>query len=145
MAEPRVAPYGEWRSPISAEMTAEGTLSLGSPCFAEDGIYWSERRASEGGRTVIVRLSDHGAVQDVTPAPFNARTRVHEYGGGAYLVYAGVVYFSNYSDQKLYKVSPGVAPKPVSRTEGMRYADGIADPHRGRLILVREDHTVGDQ
>jgi dipeptidyl aminopeptidase/acylaminoacyl peptidase len=145
MADPRVAPYGEWQSPISAEMTAEGSLSLDSPCFAEDGIYWSERRASEGGRTVIVRLSDDGAMQDMTPAPYNARTRVHEYGGGGFLVHGGTVYFSNYADQKLYRVSPGGEPEAISRTEGMRYAEGVADPHRGRLILVREDHTIGDR
>ncbi len=145
MAEPRTAPYGEWQSPITAEMTAAGGMRLGSPCFADDGIYWSEGRPAEGGRTVIVRRSNDGATQDVTPVGYNARTRAHEYGGGAFLVHEGVVYFSNFADQRLYRVRPGEEPAAISRTENMRYADGIADPSRARLILVREDHTGGDR
>jgi hypothetical protein len=145
MAEPRTAPYGEWQSPITAEMTAAGGMRLGSPCFAEDGIYWSEGRPAEGGRTVIVRRGNDGATQDVTPAGYNAGTRVHEYGGGAFLVHGGVAYFSNFADQRLYRMHPGEEPEAISRTENMRYADGIADPSRDRLVLVREDHSGGDR
>jgi Tol biopolymer transport system component len=70
---------------------------------------------------------------------------VHEYGGGAYLAHGGVVYFSNFDDQRLYRLRPGSAPEVISKTEGMRYADAVADSRRGRLILIREDHTVEDR
>ncbi|MGH2345345.1 MAG: S9 family peptidase [Chloroflexota bacterium] len=145
MAEPRMAPYGEWQSPITAEMTGAGSMRLGSPHFANDGIYWSEGRPVEGGRNVIVRRGSDGGIQDVTPAGYNVRTRAHEYGGGSSLIHEGVIYFSNYDDQRLYRVRPGEEPEAISRTKNMRYADGVADPSRGRIILVREDHTSGDR
>jgi dipeptidyl aminopeptidase/acylaminoacyl peptidase len=80
-------------------------------------------------------------MEDVIPPPFNARNRVHEYGGGDLAVLDGVVYFSNFSDQRLYRVTPGGTPEPVTSTTGMRYADGVIDGRRRRLICVREDHS----
>ena len=80
---------------------------------------------------------------DLTPPGYDVRTRVHEYGGGAYLAAGGVVYFSNLSDQRMYRQVPGSEPQPFTRTEGMRYADAILDASHGRIIAVREDHTTG--
>jgi hypothetical protein len=79
----------------------------------------------------------------VTPTGFNARTTVHEYGGGAYLVDAGSVYFSNYADQQLYRQSPGEAPQPITSAEKMRYADAVIDRRRNLIYAVREDHSEG--
>jgi hypothetical protein len=102
-----------------------------------------ELRPTEGGRNVIVKHSADGSFTDVTPPPFNARTRVHEYGGGDYIVGNGVVYFSNFADQRLYKqVGPGETPRPLTPIADVRYADACMDHTRGRLICVREDHTV---
>jgi len=99
-------------------------------------------RPSEGGRNVIVRLDASGAATDVNPPPFNARTRVHEYGGGDYVVSDGVTYFSNYADQRLYKQILGGEPRPITPDADLRYADASVDAKRRRLICVREDHTV---
>jgi len=80
-------------------------------------------------------------MSDVTPLPFNARTRVHEYGGGAFAVADGTVYFSNFADQRLYRQDRGARPMPITPEVDLRYADGVIDRRRGRMICVREDHS----
>jgi len=109
--------------------------------FDGDDVYWTEGRPAEAGRNVLVRRAPDGATVDVTPAPFNARTRVHEYGGGAVLVDRGVVIFSNFADQRLYRVAPGGTPEAITPDGALRYADCVVDPARNRLICVREDHS----
>ena len=79
-----------------------------------DDIYWVEMRPDEGARNVIVRRSPDGSSQDVTPPPFNVRTRVHEYGGLCFWVSDGVVFFVNYADQRVYRQEPGGQPTPIT-------------------------------
>src|SRR5688572_11275366 len=104
MTSPRQAPYGSWKSPITADLIVQGTVGIGMLALDGEDVYWNESRPTEGGRMVIVRRTPDGATHDVNPPPFNARTRVHEYGGGEYLVHQGTVYFSNFADQHLYRV-----------------------------------------
>jgi dipeptidyl aminopeptidase/acylaminoacyl peptidase len=141
MAEPKTAPYGSWRSPITSDLIVSETIWPGKIALDGDDIYWSEMRPAEGGRYVIVRRTSDGEIVDVTPAGFNARTTVHEYGGGAYVVDNGTVYFSNFADQRLYRQDRGADPRPITPEHKLRYADGVIDRQRGRLICVREDHT----
>jgi dipeptidyl aminopeptidase/acylaminoacyl peptidase len=115
-------------------------VGLGEIRLDGEAVYWAEMRPGEGGRSVIVRRALDGTVSDQTPPPFNARTRVHEYGGGAFTVQDGVIYFSNFSDQRLYRQDPGEAPRPITPEGEWRYADGLIDSQRGRMICVREDH-----
>ena len=143
MTEPEVAPYGSWRSPIGAELIASGAVSVGQLVLDGDDAYWIETRPTEGGRGVVVRRGADGRVSDVTPPGFYVRTRVHEYGGGAFAVSGGVVYFSNFADQRLYRQDPGEEPRPLTPDVDLRYADGDVDRRRGRMVCVREDHTVG--
>src|SRR5262249_35296275 len=86
MVPPQVAPYGSWKSPITSDLIVSGTMGLEQVILDGADIYWIEARPAEGGRNVIVRRTPGGRTADVTPAPLNARTRVHEYGGGAYTV-----------------------------------------------------------
>ena len=139
-------PYGAWTSPITSDFLVSSSIRLGLPIAVGADVYWAEGRPAEGGRQVIVRRTPEGATADMMAAPFNARTRVHEYGGGA-ATFAddGTIYASNFEDQKLYRVRPGEAPQPITHTDGMRYADGVIDVERGRLICVREDHTGGGE
>jgi dipeptidyl aminopeptidase/acylaminoacyl peptidase len=141
MSDTQVAPDGSWKSPITSDLIVAGTVSLGQIELDGEDVYWSESRPSEGGRNVIVRRSPDGQISDITPPPFNARTRVHEYGGGAYFVSNGAAYFSNYTDQRLYRQEPGGEPEAITPGADMRYADGVMDHRRGRIICVREDHT----
>ena len=100
-----VAPYGTWTSPISAQTVAAQGLRLGFVALDGDDIYWLEGRPHEGGRNALVRRSADGTIADVTPRDHNVRTRVHEYGGGAYVVSNGVVYYSNFADQRIYRIA----------------------------------------
>jgi dipeptidyl aminopeptidase/acylaminoacyl peptidase len=138
---PIISPYGSWKSPISATLVAGAEVGLEQVRLDGDDIYWIERRAHEGGRKVIVRRSSGGRVTDVTPAGFNARTRVHEYGGGDYAVLNGRVIFSNFTDQRLYLQELGSEPKPLTPQAAQRYADGQFDRRRNSFFCVREDHS----
>ena len=144
---PIIAPYGSWTSPVTAGAIVAESVTIGSVAIDGDAILWTESRPAEGGRNVIVRATAHGAVSDVNPPPFNARTRVHEYGGGAWLASGGTVWFSNYDDQRIYRQDAGAAPLPITPPAPLRYADTALDrahgstPGAGRLICVREDHT----
>jgi dipeptidyl aminopeptidase/acylaminoacyl peptidase len=139
------ASYGSWKSPIDADLIVKGSVGLSQPRFDGDDIYWIEMRPTEGGRNVIVKRDSAGNRSDINPAPFNARTRVHEYGGGDYIVSNGIVYFSNFSDQRLYRVIDGGPPEAITPEAQMRYADAVLDQTRQRLICVREDHSVADK
>jgi dipeptidyl aminopeptidase/acylaminoacyl peptidase len=141
MIAPQVAPYGSWKSPITSDLIVSETIRLGEIVLDGEDIYWAEMRPAEGGRYVVVRRTPDGRTADVTPSPFNARTRVHEYGGGAFAVADGTVYFSNFADQRLYRQDPGAEPRPITPEMALRYADSVVDRRRGRIICVREDHT----
>ncbi len=139
------SPYGSWKSPITSDLIVADTIGLGELRLDGDDVYWSELRPTEGGRSVIVKRTPDGQIQDVTPAPFNVRSRVHEYGGGAYFVHQGVVYFSNFTDQRIYRQEPGQVPVPISPEGKFRYADGVMDAQRSSIICVREDHTCNGE
>lgn len=145
MAKPQAAPYGSWKSPISTDVVVEGSLSLGQVALDGDDIYWSEGRPAEKGRVVIMRRTADDATSEVTPPEFYVRSRVHEYGGGAYTVLEGTAYFSNYHDGRIYRqVVPDGSPEPITPADvDFRYADFVVDRSRNRLISVREDHTMG--
>ncbi len=147
MSSRKIAAYGTWASPITSDLIVSQTIALGSPLLDGGDTYWLEGRPAEGGRQVIVRMSADGEVTDITPPPFNARTRVHEYGGGAVLVHQGTVYFSNFTDQQLYRVHTGGEPQHLTEPSPMRFADCVMDVGRGRtaregrLVCIREDHS----
>src|SRR5215210_1058797 len=141
MPERRVAPYGSWGSPISSDLIVRGMVGLMGVVIDGKDVYWLETRPTEGGRNVVVLRTPDGRTEDVTPQPFNARTRVHEYGGGNFAVNRGEVYFSNFADQRIYRRSPGEEPLPLTPETGRRYADMVVDQDRRRLIAVREDHV----
>ena len=144
-----VAPYGTWTSPISASTVAEQGVRLGFVALDGDDVYWLEGRPHEGGRNALVKRSADGTIADVTPRDHNVRTRVHEYGGGAFIVSNSVVYYSNFADQRIYRVAAGstrqdpasLAPEPITPEGDWFYADATIDARRRRLICVREDHS----
>jgi dipeptidyl aminopeptidase/acylaminoacyl peptidase len=142
MGERNIAPYGAWKSPISSDAITSDTLELGQIAIDGDDIYWNELRPTEDGRNVVVRCGSDGQIADITPPGFNARSTVHEYGGGAFAVDRGMVYFSNYADQRLYLQDHGGEPRAITPAGDWRYADGIVDRRRRRMICIREDHTA---
>jgi dipeptidyl aminopeptidase/acylaminoacyl peptidase len=136
-----VSPYGSWKSPITSDLIVSGTVGLGQIAIDGDDIYWVEGRPSEAGRSVLVRRTSDGKITDVTPPPFNVRTRVHEYGGTAFAVARAVIYFSHFADQRIYCQKLDSQPEPLTPAADCRYADIIVDQQRNRLICVREDHA----
>ncbi|MGH8718838.1 MAG: prolyl oligopeptidase family serine peptidase, partial [Burkholderiales bacterium] len=135
------APFGSWKSPITSELIASGVIGLGQIVLDGEDVYWVEQRPQEAGRNVVVKLNADGAVRDVIPTPFNVRTRVHEYGGGAYTVADNIIYCCNFTDQRVYRQVQGSAPEPITVAREVRFADLIFDRRRNQLVCVREDHT----
>lgn len=160
---PAIAPYGGWQSPITSALIVEDSVSFGDIALRGNAIYWSELRPQEDARSVIARrvIGDADPATgvraisggDITPRGFSARSRVHEYGGGAFCVGADydapggdIVYFSNFADGRIYRQRIGAdgsvdAPQPLTPAADMRYADGVICDRRRLMICVREDHT----
>jgi dipeptidyl aminopeptidase/acylaminoacyl peptidase len=143
MSERVKTPYGAWPSPVSANMIADTTISLGTIIVDGEDLYWLEGRPSEGGRVVLVR-DRNGAVQDITPSDYSVRSRVHEYGGGAAMVADGTVYFVNQKDQGIYRQAEDEVPRLLTGSERDRFADMVLDRTGNRLICVRERHDEDD-
>jgi dipeptidyl aminopeptidase/acylaminoacyl peptidase len=137
----RVAPYGSWASPLTAEVLTAQALQFVSLRAAADALYWVECRPHESGRFVLVRRAADGTVTDVTAAPYSARSRVHEYGGQAFDVSDDdSVVFVNFADQRLYRVDPGEAPRPLTPDVALRFLQPTLDRARARVLAVCEDH-----
>lgn len=146
MTAPCSAPYGAWKSPITSDLIVAGAVGLGGITADGDSVYWLESRPTERGRSVLVRRGPNGQIADLTPPPFNVRTRVHEYGGGEYLAAGDEIFFVNFADQRVYRLGAqsDEAPQPITPELPLRYADFVLDRGRGRLICVREDHRDPD-
>ena len=138
---PITAPYGTWTSPLSARSVSAGSVQLSRVILDGDDLYWLERRPEEGGRGVVVTRGPHGGIADVTPIGTNVRTRVHEYGGAAYTVSQRIIYYSEFADQRVYRLEAGGVPEPLTPAGQWCYADFTVDPARPRLVCVREDHA----
>ncbi|WP_199700710.1 dipeptidyl-peptidase 5 [Jiangella rhizosphaerae] len=146
---PETAPYGSWPSPVSAEIVAENDGRPGWVSHAGGALWWVRPQPAEGGRVALLRLPDGAAEPEVVlPAPWNVRTRVHEYGGLAYVVAPdGAVVFAEYSDQRLYRFVPGSGDEPAPLTpspsipSGLRYAEPVLAPSGTEIWCVREEHT----
>lgn len=139
----KTVPYGQWLSPISAAIVAQGARPLGQLAIKGADIHFLEGRAMEGGRNTLMR-AEAGACVECTPAPFNVRNGVHEYGGGAYLLLDDGIVFSHFADHRLY-LRQGESPAlPISVGNKLRYADLVCDRRNRQLICVREDHNLSD-
>ncbi|HMM83784.1 MAG TPA: S9 family peptidase, partial [Terrimesophilobacter sp.] len=140
-----VAPYGSWESPITAASLVATGHPVGGGTFVSDDVWWLESRPAEGGRLAVRRHDGDGKPVDVIPAPWNARTRVHEYGGGAWAATDdGVLVFAEFSDQRLYRLDPGTTvPTPLTPADmGMRFA-GLSI-EGDEVIAIRETHRGSD-
>lgn len=143
---PRVLPYGSWPTPITSELVVRAArLPSGLALDGED-LWWSESRPEEGGRTAVLRRRADGTVEEVLPAPGNARSGVHEYGGGAWWVRDGVLWFVDWATQRLHRLEPGgepvaLTPEPAV-PRGLRYADGDVSPDGSTILCVLEEHPA---
>ncbi len=141
---PKIASYGCWKSPMTSDLIVAETIGISSIVVDNNAIYWLEGRPQEKGRNVLVQWTSDGQTMDITPQPFNVRTRVHEYGGGAYLIAHETVYFVNFGDQRVYQQKRNSYPEPLTPENQYYYADFILDSQNNRLICVAEDHGLSD-
>ena len=145
-----VAPYGSWPSPITIDLVAgEGGVSFGFLGMSDEGIYWTESRPQEQGRTALVFAPYGGEPVDVVPEGFNVRSRVHEYGGGAWCRDGSTIYCSSFDDSRLYRIEgPGAAPVAITpeppAPHAWRYADGRVFDDGRMIVCVRESHGEGE-
>lgn len=141
MDTPQVAAYGSWKSPITSDTIVSKTIGIANVALDRQNIYWLEKRPQEKGRNLIVGYFSEEGIKDVTPAPFNVRTKIHEYGGGAFTIERDTIYFVNYSDSLIYRQAIGGQPEPITEAAKRRYGDIIVDARRNRLICVCEEST----
>ncbi len=140
-------PYGAWPSPVTADFATARFVSFADLKFSGDRHYWLEQRPGEGGRSVLVAANGRRR-RDITPARMNVRSRVYEYGGGAYALSHDAAYFVNFLDQCIYAApldgdAPGHPPRRVTRGDATERFGGLEwDAHRRCLIAIRERHRV---
>ena len=138
-------PYGTWTSPITSQLLVADAVTIEDAAVGEVDVWWSERRPQEGGRVQIVRHRPGGERVDVLPEGFAARTRVHEYGGGAWWLHGADLVFANWADQRLWRLDAGadaafpLTPEPAIE-HGDRYADGRFTADGRWSVCVRERH-----
>lgn len=140
-----IAPHGSWSSPIGADRIVASSIGVAEVKLTPQGCYWLERRPLEGGRSVVVFQDRQGRHGDLTPPGFNVRTKVHEYGGGAYGVWGDRLYFVNFGDQCLYGQIAGGEPQRLTEPGSHRYADLQISPQGDRLVAVVEEHRDGGE
>jgi dipeptidyl aminopeptidase/acylaminoacyl peptidase len=142
---PRVTlPYGSWPSPISIDMVITGGRGLAEPMLEGGDVYVLESRPEDGGRVTLLRIGADGTDVELTPAPANVRTRVHEYGGGAWTVGDGLVVRSEFADGSLWRIDPDASTRALVTVPGLRFADMAIERARGRVLAVQEDHRADD-
>jgi dipeptidyl aminopeptidase/acylaminoacyl peptidase len=137
------APYGSWPTPFTSASVVAGAVRLGELVLDGDDVLWAEGRPAEGGRNQIVRRRPDGTCADLLPGEMNARTAVHEYGGGGWWARDGVVWFANWADQRLYRLADAepvpLTPEPAT-PRADRFADGDLAPDGATIVCVRERH-----
>src|SRR5262245_36559014 len=135
-----VAPYGSWASPFPIERLTDRVVFLAEPKGVDGVRWWLEGRPDEGGRQALFRREGDGTMVRLTPEGFNARSRVHEYGGAATLISGDLVIVSDFTTGRLHRVSAPGQIEPITPERAWRYADLVHDAARNRLIAIREDH-----
>jgi len=144
-----IRPYGTWPATLGADLVAGASdPRYGNVDVDRARVRWTEARAAEGGRVAVVE-SRGGQILDLTPPTANARTRAHEYGGGAVFYHGETVFYSDFSDGRLYRLdAAGAEPRPITPEpavpHALRYADGVVTPDGAAVICVRERHADGD-
>lgn len=140
------ARYGSWASPITGELLVENVVAPSQLLTQGDDIYWNERRPNEQARQVVVVQRANGDIEDLLPAPYSARTLVHEYGGQSFALGTDSLFFANLSDQRLYRRDQDGAFSPITpestAPRALRYADPVVTPDQHYVVCVRERHGV---
>ena len=135
------AAYGTWESPITAASIFEASDNVSYLTVENNQLYFIESKASANGKNILFKLNESNIAIQLTSSEVSVRSRVHEYGGRPYLVNGKDIYYSEFSDQKIYRLSQNSSLKAIT-AQGLRYMECIVDQKNNRLICVREDHRA---
>lgn len=136
------AAYGTWASSLTGEFVAANSVKMAEPQWVGESLFWLETRPEEKGRQAILQRTADGTVREVLPNPWNARTKVHEYGGGSFVATEDAVYFVNGEDQQIYRLNlDDKLIEPLTQTDGCRYGDLYYSSAHHCLLAICEDHT----
>ena len=144
MSSTIVAPYGTWASPLPAERLATASAAIGQSRACGGRLLWTETRPADGGRIALLGFDASGRATEILPPGFSVRTRVHEYGGLAFVQVGRRLLFANDADQRLYAFDGAGLPQALT-PDGLRYADGAACADGTRAYFVREDHRAAGE
>jgi dipeptidyl aminopeptidase/acylaminoacyl peptidase len=136
------AAYGTWRSSLTGAFVAANSVKMAEPQWLGQSLFWLETRPAEKGRQTILRRSADGVIGEILPNPWNARTKIHEYGGGSFVATPGAIYFVNGEDQQIYRLGlVDQVIEPITQIANCRYGDLHYSPTHHCLLAVCEDHT----
>lgn len=138
--EKQLSRYGSWQSSITAEQVAKGTLKFSEIKLDGSTVYWLERNPADAGRTTIKSWNANEGEKEILPREYSVRSKVHEYGGGAFLFDTTQIYFVNESDQQIYSLDKIRNVKKITDAQQGRFADGCIHPD-GSLFYVMESHV----
>ena len=123
--------------PFSAAQAVAAGMDFAELQLGDTGLFWNEYRP-EDAACRIWHWRD-GVAKCLTPTGFSVRSRVYEYGGGAFCLTPDGVVFVNEADQQLYRQTLDGSPEALTSGE-CRYGDvNFAD---GQILAVEEN---GDQ
>ena len=144
---PEEATFGSWASPITADLLVQQSIGLGDIITTPQRSYWLEMRPNEGGRYVLMSVDSLNHITELTPEPYNVRSKVHEYGGGAFTTSSESIYFTNFKDQRIYKIeNNGRDISPISsENNATRYADLKLQENLNWLVAVKETHDLSSE
>ena len=143
-----LAPFGSWESPLTTDVIVEDSVSFFDIKVGSDGVYWNEVRPKEKGRFALIRYSD--TEEELLPDT-SVRTRVHEYGGGAFCLANGSVIYSNDADAQLYQLNKEGMTRQLTKAPKWRFADGddriwVCEKHQDKvencLVYVKDDEII---
>lgn len=140
---PSIAPYGSWKSPVTSEHLAGSSIGMDQVRVEGDTVYWLESRPAEKGRLALMELR-HGKITELTAAPYSVRSRVHEYGGGAYTTHGNFLIFSHFGDHGVYLQEKGGTARLLTKAEKTRFADFSVDESRQCVIAIGQNHQKSD-
>src|SRR3569833_2337553 len=139
-AAPVVAPYGSWASPLGAQVLSRGRVGISDLRSVDGHLYWTETIPAAGGISGLFSTATSAEGVRISPEGANVRTRVHEYGGASFVAARGQIFYSNFTDQRLYSLGADGKANAITPA-GYRYADCVFAPDSAALICVREDHS----
>lgn len=131
------------RDPLPLDAVLHYPDAVSQVTATSAGVFWLATIAAEDGRVTVRRLAD-GTVTDLTPEA-QVRSRVMEYGGGAYAVDGHLLAHCDDRTRRVWLVD-GDRRTPLTQADSPFVYGGLAlSAADGILLAVREDHSAAPE